>query len=91
MKFFKGSLNYSPSDINQKFHFFVDKDFSYIEVSIVLKTQVIYEVKKILKVLRYVFPGCIILLDDVHVDRYFHDKVFPGKDTKYKVYISFNL
>ena len=30
------------------------------------------------KVIRVLFPGCIVLLDDVHVDRYFRDKVFPG-------------
>lgn len=32
LRFFKSSLNYSPADIGQKFIFFVDKDFSYIEV-----------------------------------------------------------
>jgi hypothetical protein len=32
--FFRQSLNYSSQDIGQRFHFFVDKDFSYIEVRI---------------------------------------------------------
>ena len=31
--FFKQSLGYTPNDIGQRFHFFVDKDFSYLEVS----------------------------------------------------------
>ena len=31
--FFKQSLCYSPQDIGQRFHFIVDKDFSYLEVS----------------------------------------------------------
>ena len=33
----------------------------------------------ILKVMYIVFPGCRVLLDAVHVDRYFRDKVFGGK------------
>ena len=32
--FFKQSLYYSPQDIGQRFHFIVDKDFSYLEVII---------------------------------------------------------
>ena len=30
------------------------------------------------KVLQQIFPGCLVLLDDVHVERYFREKVFPG-------------
>ena len=31
-----------------------------------------------IEVLHLVFPGCRVLLDSVHVERYFRDKVFPG-------------
>ena len=32
-----------------------------------------------IEVLHLVFPGCRVLLDNVHVKRYFREKVFPGK------------
>jgi hypothetical protein len=34
---------------------------------------------KCFQVLYLVFPGCRVLLDGVHVERYFREKVFPGE------------
>ena len=45
-----------------------------------------------MKVFYIVFPGCRVLLDAVHVDRYFRDKVFGGKKITTSLYaIVFSL
>ena len=84
LNFFKNSLSYTPEDIKVRFHFIVDKDFDYIEVSdpilfIFIKITLFFA----LQVLHLVFPRCRVLLDSVHVERYFREKVFPGLESIY--------
>ena len=45
------------------------------------------------KVMYIVFPGCRVLLDAVHVERYFREKVFGGKQNTswYALHFSFVL
>ena len=91
LEFFKASLPYNLL-VNQCWIFFTDKDFDYIDV-IFHHPFVIYFFficTLLNQVLEEVFPGCIVLLCNVHTSRYFHDRIFTSNvipTTSSKLYL----